>query len=473
VKRTFPGILLASVLISLVYASCSKVDFTEIGSGLIPVVDNINTFETVLDVETDNLLFDDTTKMFEEQHAIGIIENDPEFGKTEASLYFTTEPLSYPAYPFLNKDSVEIDSLVLSLAYTQSYGDSNSIQTFEVREIDQAAVFRKDSSYRLTAANFPVIPTVLGSKQVNFSTLNDSVFYNNYKDSVRTKNELRIHLDTSFARRFVSYDSSLQYKNDSIFKRNFKGFEVRVNEGASPVKNALAYFDLNKNTQTRLTFYCRVTRNGKQDTINPVFIYSDDPNANIVKRTPAGNYLANVNNATANDEKIYLQSTPGSYAKIRIPGLDTMTNRVVHLAELVVETIPSEGNDVFAPQNILYLDALSDDEDSAYSIRHDFIQTTSAPFYDISTLGGTLRNGKYNFNLSRYVQGILTRKEKNWKLRLYSPYIANVNYLAPNGQVIAYRSIYINTPVARGRVVLGGGAHPTNRMRLRIIYSKI
>ncbi|MGZ5255759.1 MAG: DUF4270 family protein, partial [Flavitalea sp.] len=294
-KRIFPGILLASVLFSLVY-SCSKVDFTEIGSDLIPAVDNINTFEVVLPVESDNILFEDTTQMFEEPHAIGIME-DPEFGKTDAGLYFTLEPIAFGSYPFLKKDTVYIDSLVLSLAYTQAYGDSSSIQQFEVREIDENAIFRKDSAYRITSAPFSVNSTILGSKTVNFLSLDDSVYYNNYKDSVRTKNELRIQLDTNFARRFVNYDTASEFKNDSIFKTRFKGLEVRVNEAMSPVKRALAYFDINNADRTKLTFYCRVVRNGVTDTINPVFRYSsDDPNANIIQRTPSATYAAAVNN---------------------------------------------------------------------------------------------------------------------------------------------------------------------------------
>ncbi len=471
-KRIFTGIFLASVLFSLVL-SCSKIDFTEIGSELIPAVDNINTFEMILPVDSDNILFDDTTQMFEEPHGIGILE-DPEFGKTDAALYFTLEPIAFGTYPFLKKDTVYIDSLVLSLGYTQAYGDSSSIQHFEVREIDENAVFVKDSAYRISDEPFSVNSTVLGSKTVNFQSLDDSVFYNNYKDSVRTKNELRIHLDTNFARRFVNYDTASEFKNDSIFKERFKGLEIRANEAMSPVKRALAYFDINNTDRTKLTFYCRVVRNGVTDTINPVFRYSsDDPNANIIKRTPSAAYASAVNNGIDKDEVLYIQSSPGSYAKLNIPGLDTMTNKVIHLAELVVETLPTQEANFFTGPNILFLDALSDDNDSAFSIRYDFIPVQTAPFYDIGTLGGTLRNSKYSFNISRFVQGIVTRNEKNYTLRLHAPYIENLNYVGADGFISRYRPMYISTPVAKGRTVVGGGRHPEKPVRLRIIYSKI
>src|SRR4030095_8022917 len=103
-----------------------------------------NTFETVLDIISNNVLPTDTTEMpYNLDHAIGIIENDLDFGKTDAALYFDVSPSTYKVYPFGNKDSViTVDSVILSLAYKALYGDSNSMQRFEVFEIDQHADFK-------------------------------------------------------------------------------------------------------------------------------------------------------------------------------------------------------------------------------------------------------------------------------------------------------------------------------------------
>jgi hypothetical protein len=113
VKRNLFGILLAVVSSLLIYSSCGKIDTTTLGTNIIPPVDNIRTFQTILDVESDNMLMTDTTRMFSQDYGIGIIANDPEFGKTSAALYFTLEPVAYGTYPFLKKDTVVIDSFIL------------------------------------------------------------------------------------------------------------------------------------------------------------------------------------------------------------------------------------------------------------------------------------------------------------------------------------------------------------------------
>lgn len=480
-KRSLPGLFLASLGFSLFFIACTKVDTTDLGTDLIPVVDNINTFETILEIESDNHLFNDSTKMYLQDHALGVIDNDPEFGKTTASIFFTTEP-TFGSYPFQNRDSVVIDSLVLSLAYTGLYGDSTSIQQFEVREIDNDMMFfKKDTAYRIDHEPFLTYPEVIGSKMVNFTSLNDSIRYVQSKDTVGSKNELRIHLDPAFGRRFVNYDTATAYKNDSIFKSVFKGFEVKVNEGMSPYKNALAYFDLTDNSKTKLTFYCRVVKNGVKDTINPVFVFSSnetfgtsDPHANIIKRTPGNGYLSNINNGSTDDELLYIQSSPGSYATVKIPGLDTLNNRVVHLAELVVEKIPSVQENYFTPPGIMFLDAINNAGDTVFTIKHDFIPGQEYPGYDVSGFGGVFRNNRYNFNITRYVQGIVTKNDPSNTLRLYAPYLTYPFYMMPNGVLSGSRlPLFINPLVSQGRIIVGGGSHPTRPMRLRIIYSKI
>jgi len=459
----------------LIFTSCAKVDTTDLGLGLIPAVDGINTLDTTLSVLTNNKLFTDTTRMIDqEDHGVGIIENDPEFGKTSASLYSSFTPAAYRAYPFVNRDSVVIDSVVLSLAYTATYGDSNAVQQFEVREIDNRFNKFPDSSYRLTRDDFPVRDEVLGLANVNFRSLRDSVQYRNIRDTITKAGELRIRLDTSWARKFVGFDTTNAYSGDSLFKANyFAGLRVTATE-ASPNKNAIAYFTLEDNERTRITFYCHVQNNGRTDTIAPTFAYHSDPHANIIRRTPMNDYLANVTNGTDNDEKLYIQSAPGSYAEVKIPGLDLLDNRVIHRAELIFEKYPSTDL-FFNPPTLMFVDAFSTTGDSAFTIRNDFVPVNASPGYDVNLLGGIYRNNQYVFNLTRYVQSIVTKKLRNYTLRVYAPFTTQPNYMIDNTDQAGLRTfILVNSPVAAGRVVLyGGGSTDPRRVRLRIIYSKI
>jgi hypothetical protein len=465
-------------LVSVVFiSSCSKIDTTDLGNELIPAVDNVTTFETVFNIITDNKLSNDTTRMLDdEEHGIGIIENDPDFGKTVAATYASFTPATFRTYPFVKKDTVVIDSVVLSLAYASVYGDSTSIQQFEVKEIDKRFQPQlKDSLYYLSAPDFPTMPEVIGTASIHFLSLNDSVVYRNATDTVRTSSELRIKLDTGWARKFVNYDTTTAYKSDTAFFENFPGLQVTTSE-SSPSKTAIAYFNLTDADRTKMTFYCRVQNNGHTDTIAPSFGFNSGRHANIIRRTPANSYLATVNNAAPNDEVLYIQSAPGSYTTVEVPGLDTFknTNRLIHRAELIFEKYPSnEGS--LAPPPYLFVEAVSTTGDSAFTIRNDFVPIQSSPGYDLNAMGGVLRNNQYVFNLSRYIQSIVTQKYTSYKLRVFAPFATQPYYIPEHtDQPSSKIGIILNTPVAAGRVVLyGGGSLDPKHARLRIIYSKI
>ncbi|MGZ5135235.1 MAG: DUF4270 family protein, partial [Flavitalea sp.] len=433
-KKNILAPVIATLTIFLFYSSCTKIDTTDLGNELIPAVDNINTFETVLDIITNNILpTDSTTEMpYNLDHAIGIIENDLDFGKTDAALYFDVSPSTYKSYPFVNKDSVlSVDSVVLSLAYKSLYGDSNSMQRFEVFEIDQHADFKYSnvSDYKITHPDFQVLPTALGGITTDFKTLNDSVRYINGIDTLRTVNELRIPLSTSLATRFINADTTNAYSNDSIFKTYLKGLAVKIDNAASPSKNALAYFDLTSD-KSKLTFYVKVKQNGIATPIAPFFRYfnsngttnsSIGAQANLITRIPGNGYLANVTNGDPNDDKIYIQSTPGSYAYLSIPGIDTLSNRVIHRAELILEKLPPV-SETFGTPDLLFIDLINPAGDKSLTIPNDFVRN-GANTYDVNLLGGKLKDNRYVFNISRHLQNIVSNNAPNYTIRIYAPYI--------------------------------------------------
>jgi len=459
----------------VIYSSCTKVDTTDLGNELIPAVDNVKTFETILDVQTDNFLFPDTTRITGSSlHALGIIRDDPEFGTTEAKIYTAFGPSSYGTNPFVVQDSVVIDSIVLSLAYGGQYGDSNSIEHLEVYQIDPAPNNFTDSVYRISTNDFAVLPTVLGSKDVDFKTLNDSLLYRERKDTIRTINELRIRLDTAFGRQFVNYDTAVQYKTDSAFKTYFRGLAIKA--GSAGINNGLAYFDLSSTTNTKLTFFTRVTNNGVIDTTTTVFAYNSGNQANLIKRIPNHNYLAYLNNGTPNDDKVYIQSSPGSYATVKIPGLDTFknVNRVIHRAELVIEQTPSAQDNIYTTPSLMFIDAINAAGDSSFAIRNDFIYTGQGNGYDVANLGGDFKNNKYTFNLTRYLQSVVTKQLPYYTLRIYAPFFADPYLQGPTGtSVVMPTYLFVNSPISLGRLVAGGGSSTTQKMKVRIIYSKI
>jgi hypothetical protein len=466
--------------------SCTKVnEGTELGGGLIPAVDNITTFDTVLSVNTFNLLYNDTTKVFYSDLVAGGHIVDPEFGTKHADFYFNLLPATLGIYPFVNKDSaIKIDSVVLQLAYAGGYGDTMAgIQTFRVFEIAPNAGLNADSLYRYTEGAFATTGGQLGSRTFAVRDLDDSIPHVRPRDTAKRANVLRIPIDTMLARRFVTFDTTNGplggFHSDSSrgdnFRRLFAGLAVRADQGG----NVFTYFNLRDVNKTKLTVYFKVFHtNGIHDTLSYDFFHATNGQSNPVTGTPGGNWAASLNGGA--DDKVYLQTAPsGSYTAITIPALGNFPNRIVHRAELIVEKIPSANDVTFTPPSRLILDRRGGrTPDTTAMLFRDLVVNGDGSL-DFTTFGGNLRSdNSYRFNITRHVQGIITRKEPNDTLRIYAPLRTELyapgftSSLNPAGTGI----ITINPPIGNGRLVAAGGSYavdPARRMRLRIIYSRL
>ena len=480
-RYRFLPFFIVLVFVGLAYTACKKIDTTDVGGDLIPAVDNVTTFDTVLDIITNTeTLYDSARILRSEDHALGIIGNDPDFGKTKAEIYFLPGPDGFGTHPFAKKDStIVFDSVVLALAYTGYYGDTNSLQRVNVFEINSDNLFRPNAfGYPVDSSDGFVDPTVLGTRLMDFKTLDDSVFDNRKRDTIKIKNQLRIQLNKSLGNRFLSYDTAHAYKSDSFFREYFKGFAIKIDEAGSPVKNGLAYFNL-ANANTKMIFYYRVL-NGSTvtDTLATEFPFTsfNYSNANTIKRTPANGLATTLNNGLPNDELLYVQSSPGTKITIRIPGLKNLSNRIIHRAELIFNVVNNVPEPVYGAPVSLFLDAEDTANKRILAVPYDFSYENA--FQDI--VGGFQKNGQYTFNMSRYVQSIVTRQQPDYTFRLTAPFRTNATELRGTATVTPYppaaKSGYpINTPIAKGRVVLAGAAYPVanKRARLRIVYSKI
>lgn len=485
VKKFTFGI--SCVLATLILVqSCQKIDTTTLGIGLIPAGDNVPTYDTLLDVVTDsNYLYLDSSRITStENHALGYLE-DPEFGNTSAAVYFGITPVTTGSNPFPGKDLVgdRVDSVILSLSYQGLYGDSLSVETIRVSEIAATADF-KDSltGYPITAPYFPLVSQPLGTATVDFTTLNDAKQFKQGKDSALTtqENVLRIKLDRSLGLRLAGYDTSTAYASDSLFATKFRGIALTIDSFGSARKKALAYFNLSDTAKTKLTVYYRTDNGSVKDTGYVNFIYNTSTSAksaNLVRRTITGsNYQRNMLSTAANKDKLYIQSGPGSFATLSVPALSAMTNRLIYKAELVMKILPSAENSFLTPP-ILFLDQ-RDSVNSRYTtVQNDFLIDNSGN-YNYTSFGGLVKGDTaYIFNVSRYLQSVITRKQTAYKFRVYAPFQTLPYYATPDVYPATYSlPVYpflINSRIAQGRVVLGGGSHPTQKMKLRLVYSRI
>jgi len=483
--------------IAIVFSACKKInESTDLGGGLIPPVDNITTFDTLIDVQTYNDTFsivNDSTRIgnnitgFFDEFFLGKITNDPFFGASEAQIFLQLKPSNFP-YAFRNKphpDSLFIDSVVLILDYVETYGDTLAPQTVTVQELDQSPAnsgFRYDSVFLLRRNNLTTfLGPPLGSRTFTPAMLKDSV---KAFGGDTTANQLRIRLNDSFGQRLLMYDSTITgaYANDSVFNSKVKGFAIKSVAGG----NALMGFNL-PGPNTKLAIYYKYANSLPNiDTTVAYFTFGSlSASANYAIRNYAGTPAeASLNNGAAQDQIVYLQNTPGFFTTVKFPGLGAINNRVIHRAELVMEQIYDISDSTFRSPDFLFIDAIDPtitDPIKFRTVPYDFTFDPNNGAFNLSQFGvvpviGTDPLGNririWRFNISRYVQHVLTGTLPVYDLRLFPAFRYPLQFGIPPGSNVL-TTVSVNPAAIKGRIRLGGGNHPTQKMKLRLIYSKL
>lgn len=487
---------------SLLNWSCSKLDTTDLGSDILPAVDNVNTFADTLNVITSLGVFNpDTTELIRTDNFVFGKNDDPLFGKTTANIYFQLKPAFFPYYfgnpgDTLTGSGAGLDSVVLCLSYKGFYGDSTIPLHVEVREVADNN-FRDDVYHKRDVNYKPSVGQILASKDIDVRRLGDTVHYSNGKNFA--VNQIRIKLSPSAWADFLyscdTINASLlidAFRSDSAYRHTFHGLAVTVTPGGSG--NTLIYTNL-ADLNSKLEVHFRRKNKGVVDSIYNSFQFNSDKFGNTANFSSGfANYvLRNRLPLPSGSQELYLQTNPGTYANLSIPGLSTLSNRIIHRAELIIQQIPEIPNSVFKSPTFLYLDLQDSGSTTKWKpIYHDLNPNTTydpdnltpftIPFFpnqsvglDFTYFGGYKKDktdlsgntaSYYNFNISRYVQDIVTLHKNNYNLRLYSP--TKVIYPQYSPLYFAY-----GNSLAYGRVKVGGGNNTSNRMILRVIYSKL
>jgi hypothetical protein len=484
-----------------ILASCTKIDTTRLGGELIPVVDNINTFDTILDVQSFNYIPEDSTRIFlSEPHPAGGIAVDPLFGASKATLFFEMKPATFP-FSFAPTDSiVGFDSAVLILTFRGYYGDSAGPVNYKLFEVD-----RKMQYDTVVRPNYTLNPDLAANTSKFWGA--KTMAPNRYRDTIsikrgdsvyaRVTNQLRIPLNSQLASKlfFQAADTSAgAFKSDSLFREYLPGFALTAEQGAG----SLQYFGL-REASSQVTFYYRTKIVGRIDTTSKGFGFSSrSGHAVKFERNRAG---AEINNFLQADpqkgaSQIYVQTAPYTKVSVKIPGLKTLTNRIIHRAELrLVELTPNNGpqSQLTAPP-ILYLD-VEEEDNNFKGVPLDLTPLTNYFCFpngriEFFYFGGPTRTEQisgetlnvYRFNIARHVQGIITRQEQIFNFRVSAPYYMVYNNCVNSDFTVPSNYFFLkNTNGAipnipgNGRIRLAGGSHPdvNKRMQLRVIYSKL
>ncbi len=478
------------LFIGFLFSACTRIGTTEIGLGLLPSMDAFNTKDTILEVETETIDMSDSVRIYgQDDQVVGIINNDPVFGSTTASMYFQLKPGYFPYYLRGSKDSIAIDSAVLILSYKGFYGDSTKPVVLNLKRISATTPLSLDN---IVASNYPEAyniktdATMADPYTLDFDRVHDSVI-NRYE---LAKDQIRIPLNKTFTDLFMKvYDSTEVYKTDTSLRQYFQGFALSVSSAGNP--NALVRINL-LDTNTKLGLYYRTNSTsfvGTRDTIVDYFNFSLYSNgyANFVKRNRAGSEIAK-HLGVAKDSLVYVQTSPGTVVKIKVPGLKAFANKIIHRAELVAEQVPAETpsflESQFTPPNYLFLGAYDSAAKMIRNVPNDYQGTVNAAQFIkfggrriYKSIQGFENVASYNFDLSRYVQGVISRKDTIFELRLYAPVNDSIKYVPPYPNNVQSGMDYLNSSLgnqpAIGRVRLGGGKHSRFRMRLRVYYSDL
>ncbi len=491
-KKNLLFVFIAFVIIS----SCTKISNTEIGNGLIPPIDGVTTKDTVLDVLTFNNKLDSIRISKYQEMVLGNIDNDPIMGKTKAIINAEFKPQYYPFYfevgkgtdPATGLDSLRLDSVVLVLGYKGLWGDSTNPINLKVYEISQTSVLKTDSVY--DSRSVMNIANELGQTTIaDPRKLTDSVF----PRLEQAKNQIRIRLNSAFGNRLLkNYDSSNVYQSDAQFSSTFRGFSIVPQTGS----NTLLRVSLSDTNSKVALYYKYIRRDGKGDT-TAIRYFRPGATAgasnNITRDRSGSESNASLLNPTnAADTMVYLQSGPGNYIRIQTPGLSNISNRVIHRAELVMEQEAGDINNdgKFTAPN-LFLCAVQaktlTSKDSAYRfyVPGDISIGQGGVVSNLGTFGGFInykndptgkRVASYSFNITRYIQNIITNKAtaKVYDLYLFAP-VEDYVYAGDGLTALYPISSAAFNPPGVGRVKLLGGtsARKDRKMRLRIIYSTL
>ncbi len=499
-KNLSGSLLPAIAFLLIINGGCTKIDTTTLGSDLIPAVDNVHTFADTLGIIGTQGIFNDSTKIGRtDYHVLGSISNDPVFGKTSADLYLELKPSFFPYFFGNANDTINnslapgtgFDSVVLCLTYKSFYGDTTVAQNLKVYQIGNTTSDFIDSSYRLNYTPNGGLGNLIGSKNVIPSSVRGfTVFQGSVKDSVN--NQIRIKLDNSFLQQLTSNRDTTttgngMYLNDSIFKSKIKGLAIIADPSQG---NGLFYIGMDDAT-TRLEFHYKKKNNNKLDTTFSSFYFSTGISFKVSASAQATNFKRDRTGAeisSPSNDVLYIQSTPGTYANLTIPALNNFPNSIVHRAEISFEQIPTTNpiDAALTPPLYMYLDLIDSSSSSGVTYKPVYYDLSPNAYYnpdnsvsffpsngiDFSYFGGTRRvkadaAGKpqyfYTFNLSRYVQNLITKRGYSYSFRMYAPY--NLHY---HNFVYAF-----NNNLANGRVKIGNGNNANFKMSMRLVYSKL
>ncbi|WP_143306692.1 DUF4270 family protein [Chitinophaga vietnamensis] len=449
-KINFRNLSFVAAFFTVLYTSSGCNESTILGNNLIPPGDFVNAKDTTINgIIANNILTYDSSIINGYTYfkrILGSITADQVFGKTTAALYMQVG-LPSSGFTFAGTGQT-LDSVVLSVSYMGYIGDSASSQTFRVYRMNEPG-FKIDSNYRYNKPLSYNPGELLGTATVTPLGLRDSVSIYGTKETA----QLRIKLSSAFGNDLLAQTADGAFKNDSAFRAYLKGFAIMPDTMSANNKNMI-YVDMN-NANTKLTVFYK---NSTKDSLRATFAFNSLNSAHSTfflrnyNGSEASKYI-NTNNP-AGDSILFLQTNPGVFTRIKIPGLENFPNALINKAELVITQVTvgqPDRNDIFVEPNTLTLRQYTNGDSTKLPVDYSGGSDYFGGKKQVVTNFGGVMIAQYKFNLARYLQLLIKKTETNngFKLEGYSPLVMDVP-----------------------RVKAGGSGNSQYSIKLRIIYTK-
>jgi hypothetical protein len=414
------------IIISLLIISSCEDDPSDIGKNILSVNDSLKEY-----VHTSFQVYPvipDSSASANYDYGLTGSYQDPVFGNSKAGFVAQFAPNTSSD---ITSSSHTIDSVKLYLKILDHYG-SPSNQKIDVQVLDSSIANLNYSNANLSGYTSST-NIKLSATAIDFSPAGSVI---------------KIDLTTSFAsnRLFNAPAGSYPETTKQQFLDHFHGLYLFTEDNYT-ANGSITRIDL-FDAETRLEVYYDSTEL-VQYTILPDYCKRLNLFEHDYSVSPFNAYI---NDSTYNDSLCWIQSMNGVETIIKIEDLALIQNKgVINKAELI---IPVQVDNTYPPPERLVM--LTYDENGNEKILSDDAFFTSLNYY-----GGEYNAGFYTFNISNHIQTLSLGNNHLSRLRVFTgAYLTDDNILYYNAQVF-------------NRVVIKTGTHPTDGIKLKLLYTKL
>jgi len=355
--------------------------------------------EFVIEKHTYNTLFNEESSYFtvnnfreENIYSSGFLNllgtyNDSSFGQSDASFYMQVL-LPEENIVFNALESDPNIKLELSIPYYGSYGDLTQTLNLKVYEVSES-LSSLDESNKLITESFD-FDNLLLDTQINLGEISNEV---QWDDSIVSP-RLILDLSESSLGSKILNATEANLSNDENFIEYLNGLYLKVDSSSD---GAVLYFD----TNSQECFLRMNYTNNNNQSANPVEFPIGSTHNYFIHQYEA-NELLNLIEGNVPSSFVYLQSMGGMAAELDLSFLldENFNDWVIGKATLNIPVYKKDAQfDIFSPPTALRLNEYID----GLNIEND----------DLSTAAYNSETEEYNFNITSYIQSIITEDQNS------------------------------------------------------------